>query len=125
MAMAETMGVMPTYSLDNGGKEGMFGDVIEVEKNFSIPSVTDLPSYLNEYLKWEIYVYKELNKIGNELMLEGYKCENKLVTCHLEGVRKEIEKVCRWITEFSLTNWDMSYILIKDKELHDKIKEIE
>jgi hypothetical protein len=41
------------------------------------------------------------------------------------GGTKELERVRRWITEYDLALWDMSYILLDDKKLHKKIKKQE
>jgi hypothetical protein len=29
------------------------------------------------------------------------------------------------LTEYALSGWDMSYILIRDRELHEKVKNME
>ena len=39
--------------------------------------------------------------------------------------RKEVEKVRRMLVEYGLSGWDMPYILLKDRELHNYIKEKE
>lgn len=50
----------------------------------------------------------------------GFPCEAKLVR---EGLPKnEIEKVRRMLTEYGISGWDMSYILLKDEKLHKKMK---
>lgn len=103
----------------------MFGEVLEPTWDYEVTMPKDLKEYLQKYLAWELGVYKEVTEIANKLVVLGYNCESSLVSSCLPGVRKEIEKVRRWLTEFELVNYDMSYILIKDKELHDKIKETE
>jgi hypothetical protein len=36
--------------------------------------------------------------------------------------RKEVEKARRMLMEYGLSEWDMTYILIKDRELHERVK---
>lgn len=44
----------------------------------------------------------------------------------LDGLpRKEVEKVRRMLTEYGLSGWDMPYILIRDRELHERMKSVE
>lgn len=53
----------------------------------------------------------------------GFPYEASLVR---EGLpSKEVEKVRRMLAEYSLSGWDMPYILLKDRELHNRIKEKE
>lgn len=110
---------MQNYCID------MFGEVLEPDWNYSISTPRDLKDILNDYLKWEISVYKRINDIGDKLISYNCTCEYNLVTECLYDVRKEIEKVRRMIQEYSMSGWDMSYILIKDKKLHDEMKEKE
>lgn len=53
----------------------------------------------------------------------GFPCEAALVRRGLP--KKEIEAVRRMLTEYGLAGWDMTYILLKDKKLHDKMKKKE
>lgn len=108
---------MQNYCID------MFGVVIEPEWDYSVTEPIDIKGYLEAYLEWENIVYTRFAEISNELITLGFPCEAELVR---EGLpRKEVEKVRRMLTEYSLSGWDMPYILLKDKELHDRIKVIE
>jgi hypothetical protein len=108
---------MQNYCLD------MFGETPEPSWSYDIMAPADVPGYLEAYLDWENSVYSRLASIANDLTVEGFPCEAALVS---EGLpRKEIERVRRMITEYGLSGWDMSYILIKDRELHEKIKALE
>lgn len=108
---------MQNYCID------MFGAVIEPEWDYVVSDPIDIKNYLEAYLDWENSVYSRLSEISNDLISLGLPCEAELVR---EGLpRKEVEKVRRMLTEYGLSGWDMPYILLKDRELHDKIKEIE
>jgi hypothetical protein len=101
----------------------MFGEIVEPSWDYAAPAPGGLQEYLTEYLDWENTVYTKLAEISNTLMVDGYPCEAELVRGGLN--RKEIERVRRMITEYSLSGWDMPYILERDKALHDKMKECE
>ncbi len=101
----------------------MFGEVIEPDWDYTVSAPNDIKGYLEAYLDWEDSVYSRLAAISNELIVMGYPCEAELVR---KGIpRKEIEKVRRMLTEYGLSGWDMPYILIKDRELHERMKEKE
>jgi hypothetical protein len=105
---------MQNYAVD------MFGEIIHPSWDATVTAPTDLPSYLDAYLTWEDYVYTKLASIANDLTVAGFPCEADLVC---EGLpRKEIERVRRMVTEYGLSGWDMSYILLRDRELHEKVK---
>lgn len=108
---------MQNYVLD------MFGEVLEPDWDYTITAPADIPGYLDAYLDWENSVYTRLSSIANDLVVAGFPCEAELVQ---EGLpRKEIERVRRMLTEYALSGWDMSYILIRDRELHGKVKALE
>lgn len=108
---------MQNYCID------MFSEVIEPTWDYTVTAPVDIKGYLEAYLDWEDSVYSRLATISNDLIVMGYPCEAELVR---EGLpRKEVEKVRRMLTEYGLSGWDMPYILLKDKELHDRIKEKE
>lgn len=108
---------MQNYCID------MFGEVIEPDWNYTVAAPADIKDYLEAYLDWENSVYARLSAIFAELENMGFPCEAKLVR---EGLPKdEIKKVRRMLTEYGLSGWDMSYILLKDKRLHKKIKKLE
>lgn len=102
-----------------------FGENLTPEWNYEIKTPIDIENHLSMYLDWEIYVYKTVSVIGNRLMSEGFTEESNLVLKPLKGVRKEIEKIRRWILDFEFTNYDHTYIKMVDKILHDKIKKSE
>lgn len=108
---------MQNYCID------MFGEVIEPDWDYIISVPDDIKSYLEAYLDWEDGVYAQLSAISNDLIVAGFPCEAELVREDLP--RKEIEKVRRMLVEYSLSGWDMPYILLKDRELHNYIKEKE
>lgn len=98
----------------------MFDEVVAPDWNYTVSTSVDLKSYLEAYLEWENSVYTRLSEISNSLVMMGYPCEADLVR---EGLpRKEIERVRRMLTEYAISGWDMTYILLKDRELHNKIK---
>lgn len=102
----------------------MFGEIIEADwEGFSVSAPNDIKGYLEAYLDWEDSVYSRLASISNDLIVMGFPCEAELVREALP--RKEVEKVRRMLTEYGLSGWDMPYILIKDRELHERIKEKE
>lgn len=100
----------------------MFAENIEPTWKTDMPKPLNVEEYLNAYLEWEISVYKNIADIVVKLTSMGYVVEGKLVGSDLEGVRKEIEKIRRWIQDFTNAKWDYAYIRIKDNELHDKLK---
>jgi hypothetical protein len=105
---------MQNYALD------MFGEVVEPDWDYIVSAPVDIKGYLEAYLDWEDSVYTRLSDISNDLVVAGFPCEAELVS---EGLpRKEIERVRRMLTEYTLSGWDMPYILIKDRELHEKVK---
>ena len=108
---------MQNYCID------MFGATIEPEWDYVVSDPNDVKSYLEAYLDWENSVYSRLSAISNELVISGFPCEAELVRECLP--RKEIEKVRRMLTEYGLSGWDMPYILLKDRELHNYIREKE
>lgn len=101
----------------------MFGEVIEPDWEYAIDDPADIKGYLEAYLDWEDSVYSRLASISNDLIVMGYPCEAEQVRKGLP--RKEVEKVRRMLVEYGLSGWDMPYILLKDRELHEKIKRIE
>lgn len=101
----------------------MFGAVIEPECDYVVQTPDDIKGYLEAYLDWEDSVYSNLSAISNELIVSGFPCEAELVREDLP--QKEIEKVRRMLVEYGLSGWDMPYILIRDRELHNQIKEKE
>lgn len=108
---------LQNYALD------MFGEVIQPSWDYSVTAPEDIKSYLEGYIAWENIVYTRLAGISNQLIIMGFPCEAELVR---EGLpRKELEKVRRMLAEYSLSGWDMTYILPADKELHDKMKKKE
>lgn len=101
----------------------MFGEVIEPDRDYTVTAPMDIKGYLEAYLDWENSVYVRLGAIANDLENMDMPCEASLVR---EGLpEKEIEKVRRMLTEYGLSGWDMTYILLKDKDLHKKIKKRE
>lgn len=98
----------------------MFGEVMEPDWDYTVKDPEDIKNYLEAYLDWEDSVYSRLAAISNDLIVQGFPCEAELVRSGLP--RKEIEKVRRMLTEYSLSGWDMPYILLKDRELHDCVK---
>lgn len=109
---------MQNYCID------MFGEIIEPDwESFSVSLPNDIKGYLEAYLDWEDGVYAVLSQISNELIVMGFSCEAELVRKGLP--RKEVEKVRRMLTEYNLSGWDMPYILIKDRELHERMKQEE
>lgn len=103
----------------------MFGDSIEPSWDFMIETPKTYYDYLEKYLNWEIKVYTDITSISNQLVEMNYNCEAALIGECLPGVRKEIEKIRRWMKEFEIVEGDKVYLLIKDKELHDKVKKME
>lgn len=103
----------------------MFGEVIEPKYNYNIETPINLKDYLEKYLAWENTVYKHLSSISNDLITEAYNFESKEISDNIKCVRKEIERVRRMLIDYELVNYDMSYIRIKDHELHEKMKNIE
>jgi ferritin len=98
----------------------MFGEVIEPDWNYSVSAPMDIKGYLDAYLEWENSVYTRLAAIVEELEELGFPCEAALVS---DGIgTKEIERVRRMMQAYTLAGWDMTYILITDKQLHDKMK---
>lgn len=105
---------MQNYALD------MFGEVLEPDWDYTVTAPADIRGYLEAYLDWEDSVYTRLSSISNDLVVAGFPCEAELVS---EGLpRKEIERVRRMLAEYALSGWDMAYILIRDRELHEKVK---
>lgn len=107
---------MQNYCID------MFGEIIEPDWDYAVAAPKDIKGYLEAYLSWENSVYTRLGAISNSLETMGFPCEAELVRRGLP--KNEICKVRRMLTEYSLSEWNMAYILIKDKKLHDKIKKI-
>lgn len=105
---------MQNYCID------MFGEILEPDWDYTVDQPADIKGYLEAYLNWEDSAYTNLAAISNELIVMGFPCEAELIR---EGLpRKEVEKVRRMLTEYGLSGWDMPYILIKDRELHNCIK---
>lgn len=101
----------------------MFGEIVEPEWGYTVAEPGDIREYLEGYLDWENSVYTRLAEINSELIQMGFPYEAKLVR---EGLpMKEIGKVRCMLEEYGLSGWDMTYILIKDKELHEKMKKKE
>lgn len=105
------------YSIDQ------FGVDINPLWDSSIKIPGNIEKHLGKYLEWEIYVYKSLSEIGNELMNRGFAEESILVLSPLEGVRKEIKNIRRWIQDFEFTGYNPIYIKLVDKLVCDKSKE--
>jgi hypothetical protein len=108
---------MQNYCID------MFGESVEPSWNYSVAAPVDLHGYLDAYLAWEDSVYQNLSAIALDLDNMGFPCEAALVREGLPG--KEIERVRRMITEYGISGWDMSYILLQDAKLHKKMKKKE
>lgn len=108
---------MQNYCID------MFGEIIEPDWDYAVAAPEDIKGYLESYLNWENSVYTRLGAISNSLETMGFPCEAALVQRGLP--EKEIGKVRRMLTEYGLAGLDMTYILLKDKELHEKMKKKE
>lgn len=108
---------MQNYCID------MFGEIVEPDQDYTVTAPADIKGYLEAYLDWENGVYARLGEIANELETMGMPCEAALVRKGLP--RSEIEDVRRMLTEYGLSGWDMSYILLADKKIHGKIKKKE
>lgn len=89
-----------------------------------IPEITDVKSYLQAYLDYELDVEAKMNNLVNRLVIAEKNGEAAQVQ-NIKCVQKEIEKIRRWMQSFELSGWDMAYILDLDKKLHDKYKEKE
>jgi hypothetical protein len=108
---------LQNYCLD------MFGEIVEPDWDYSVKVPSDIKEYLEAYIDWEDSVYSRLAAISNDLAVLGFPRESNLIQ---EGLpRKELERVRRMLAEYGLSGWDMPYILLKDRELHNKIKEME
>ena len=103
----------------------IFGVDLDNEKSATPRNVTTLNEYYKEYLDWEIHVYETINMIANKLVELRYNREAEDILKPLLGVRKEIEKIRRNIQSAEQVEYDMSYLKIMDKKLHDKCKEKE
>jgi hypothetical protein len=101
----------------------LFAAIVRPDWAFSVAAPGTVKEYLENYLNWENHVYTRLGRIAEELDALGYPAEAELVRDGLP--EKELERVRRWITEYDLALWDMSYILLDDKKLHKKIKKKE
>lgn len=99
----------------------MFNNIPKVEVQTPATSET-YKEYLMSYLEWETYVVKRLNAISSELIALGYLYESELVTAHIGGVIKEIEKIKRWLDDYELYGGDLKFIKMEDSKLHDKLK---
>lgn len=108
---------LQNYALD------MFGEILRPSWDYAVTAPEDIKSYLEGYIAWENSVYTRLSDISNQLLDMGFPCEAKLVRRGLP--QKELENVRRMLTEYTLSGWDMVYILLKDKKLHDKMKKKE
>lgn len=98
----------------------MFGEILQPSWDYAVTAPEDIKSYLEGYVAWENSVYDRLGDIMAQLITSGFPCEAELVR---EGLpRKELEKVRRMLAEYSLSGWDMTYILPADKKLHDRMK---
>jgi hypothetical protein len=108
---------MQNYSLD------MFDETIKPRWDYSISEPGNLKAYLEAYLDWEVYVYSKLSAITYELRANGFPCEAELVK---EGLpQEEIKYIRRMLKEYSLTGWDMAYILEQDEEIGKMVLEWE
>lgn len=108
---------LQNYALD------MFGEIIQPSWDYVVTVPEDIKGYLDGYIDWENSVYTRLADISNRLIVMGFPCEAELVRDGLP--RKELEKVRRMLVEYGLSGWDMAYILLADKALHDRMKEKE
>ena len=103
----------------------IFGDIIEPTWDFKHIRPTGVKEYLEMYLDWEIKVYHEISVLANELVSNNYPIEAELIEDCLSDVNYEIRKVRRWLKEYELNKWDMTYLLMDDKKLHEKVKTLE
>lgn len=100
-----------------------FGENLTPNWDYEVKTPIDIENHLSLYLDWEILVYKTISRVSNELINEGFSMEGELILKPLEGVRKEVEKVRRWLQDFEFTSYNPVYIKLVDKTLHDKLKE--
>lgn len=103
----------------------MFDEIIEPNWDYELPAPNTLKDSLNAYLNWELYVHGKLTSISNNLIDSGFTSEADLVLECLPDVTKEIEKTRRMMYDYSMVEYDMPYIKMCDKSLHDKMKSIE
>lgn len=108
---------LQNYALD------MFGEILQPSWDYAVTALDDIKSYMENYITWENSVYTRLSDISNRLIVMGFPCEAELVRDGLP--HKELKKVRRMLVEYSLSGWDMTYILSADKMLHDKVKKKE
>lgn len=99
----------------------MYDHIVKVQINE--PSTPEkYKEYLMMYLEWETYVNKHLNDLSKELVELGALYEAELITAHVGGVIKEIEKIKRWLDDYEMYEGDIKYIKMADAKLHDKLK---
>lgn len=103
----------------------MFG--MDLEANWQGKSIdfNDYKGYLEYYLDTQIAVYNAMNKIINELVLNGYNSEANIIKDSLSSVVKEVEKARRWMLDAENGSWDYAFIRLSDDKLHDKMKALE
>lgn len=101
------------------------GENLEPDWTYETPIIKSIEGMLNEYIKWEESVIREMSLAGNMLIEKGYVVEGQKAQACLCDVTNEIIKAKRYKQEFEKVGYNWEYIRIVDKQIHDKYKDIE
>lgn len=107
------------YSID------MFSEMLTAMLDTQMYITSSLKEYLELYLNQACTIYNTINKLSNQLIQMNLNHEARMLQKNIECVVKEIEKIRRWLLDYEKVNYDWDYIKICDKQLHDKIKEMD
>lgn len=101
-----------------------YSENLEPEWVYEAPTPRSIEEMLNEYIKWEESVTREMSLAGNMLIEKGYVVEGQKAQACLKDVAEEIIKAKRYKQDFAKANYNWDYIRIVDKQIHDKYKEL-
>lgn len=102
-----------------------YSENLEPEWVYEAPTPRSIEEMLNECIKWEESVTREMSLAGNMLIEKGYVVEGQKAQACLKDVAEEIIKAKRYKQDFEKSGYNWDYIRIVDKQIHDKYKELE
>ena len=98
------------------------GIIIEREEVDVETKKTAVKNGIAEWIKWETTTLSKLQKAHLELYDDGEVSSAMLIGEFIKDVQKELKCAKRMYLDLSAVEFDLGYILDKQKKIHDKYK---
>lgn len=85
---------------------------------------TAIRNGISEWIKWETSTLAKLQQAHLDLFDDGEVASAELISDFIKDVQKELKCAKRMYIDLSAIDFDLCYILDKQKGIHDKYKEM-